>query len=455
MTVVPPPEPRLGWVDIVLVVVFLFGIYTTLTLPITSTIPLTCAPSGFAGLLLLWRMRDRLKPAHLAGLLLVIALFLLSILSASDLRFLGKRFTGWLQLTYSLVIGYALFVTLVNGERRQVANILLGFCIFIAVGCALEQYAGLRAVSDAVRERIYDARLVYAADLRDELFYGRVRPKLFTSEPSAVTFGYTHYAFMWLVVSAWRPRVKLLIYLIMMLIGIWLMPGPTLLLMLALAGPYIVLIIGRDWPDGVPSATRMLGGMAVAVVMVVGAFIVGTTVYSERFKKLSQGEDPSFFYRVVGPMLVAKEVVRIHPVAGAGLTAEPYIADDILNVFMNSSSFSSAWQFSRITDILTNYFWLHWIYLGAVWGLIMLAALSLWLRRLGVPSVLFCWAVFAILGQASGAYVGPKTWAVLLMAAAGAVLASRPPMPQQRAVRAGPYASVPALAAMSRARYGA
>ena len=75
--------------------------------------------------------------------------------------------------------------------------------------------------------------------------------------------------------------------------------------------------------------------------------------------------------------------------------------------------------------MLTNYFWLHWIYLGAVWGVIVLAALSLWLRMLGTASILYCWSVWVVLGQASGSYVGPKTWAVLLIGAATTILVSR------------------------------
>ncbi len=55
----------------------------------------------------------------------------------------------------------------------------------------------------------------------------------------------------------------------------------------------------------------------------------------------------------------------------------------------------------------------------------MFAALSVWLRMLGVPSVLYCWAVWLILGQASGSYVGPKTWAVLLIAAGTSILSTR------------------------------
>jgi hypothetical protein len=73
-----------------------------------------------------------------------------------------------------------------------------------------------------------------------------------------------------------------------------------------------------------------------------------------------------------------------------------------------------------------NYFWEHWIYLGLVWGLIVMAGVTVWLRVLGVPSPAFCWMVWAILGQASGAYVGPACWAVLFLAGAAAVLHQRP-----------------------------
>jgi len=121
-------------------------------------------------------------------------------------------------------------------------------------------------------------------------------------------------------------------------------------------------------------------------------------------------------------MLVAFNMFRDHPWAGAGLTGEPSIANNVMNIYMNSPSFPATLGISRVGDVLTNYFWTHWIYLSLVWGVICLAALSLWLRLLGVRSVLYCWTVWLILGQASGSYVGPKTWSVLLMAAAASIL---------------------------------
>ena len=57
--------------------------------------------------------------------------------------------------------------------------------------------------------------------------------------------------------------------------------------------------------------------------------------------------------------------------------------------------------------------------------MVMIAVITAWLRVLGVPSVAFCWGTWAILGQASGAYVGLTCWAVLFLAGVAAILHQR------------------------------
>jgi hypothetical protein len=108
---------------------------------------------------------------------------------------------------------------------------------------------------------------------------------------------------------------------------------------------------------------------------------------------------------------------------GIGLTGEPFIKEEVIDIYLNSPQFNYQWRIpTRTSEALTNYFWLHWIYLGVGCGLLTLIGLSLWLRVMGVPSVLFCWSTWVILGQAAGAYVGPRTWLILLVPAAAAVL---------------------------------
>jgi hypothetical protein len=411
---------RLDMLDCALVILFLIGLYSGITLQVSQKVPLTCAPSGVAGLWMLWRRRNEITQSHIAGLLLVELVFVGSILSAQDLNWLGKRTTGLLQLTYSLVIAYGMFLTLVRADRRQVAAILLSFCLTIIVGCALETWTGLREISDHVRAKLYNADYVYDADLRDQLLYGKIRPKLFTSEPSAVTFAYTHYCAVWLAISPWR--YKYVVYAGLLALAIIVLPGPTLMLMLLLAVPYLTFLAGgkqRTRPS------RMIGAVVLSSLIVVIAYVAGQTLFAARLHEMQAGKDASFFYRFTGPMLVAFDMFRHHPWAGSGLTGEPYIADRVLSVYMNSGQFSSAWQITKVADTLTNFFWLHWIYLGAVWGVIVIVALSAYLRLLGAASILYCWAVWTILGQASGSYVGPKTWAVFLIGAATTILVAR------------------------------
>lgn len=415
--VLPTGDRRLAWADMTLLVIFMIGIYLGVEIRVTPAIPLPAAPSGIAGLVLLWRRRNAIEPTHLAGLLGVVVVYLAACLSASDASFLAKRFTGLVQLIYSLVIGYALFLTLLEAGRRQLAGFFLGFCIVILVGCLLETYGGLRPISDAARLVLYDYG-IYESDLRDQLLYGHIRPKLFTSEPSAVTFGYTLFSFAWFVVSP--RRGKLLIFLLLLGVGLVVMPGPTLLLALPLLVPYYLFVD--------PNIRSRAGILLLSVLLLLAAGMLGMTVYAERLNHVLAGNDPSFFYREIGPALVALKVMTVYPWAGAGLTGEPFIADLVMNVFVASSQYSAAWKIDKIASALTNYFWLHWIYLGLVWGLIAIAGLSVWLRLLGVPSILFCWAVWVVFGQASGAYVGPKTWTVFLLAAGLSILLRRSPV---------------------------
>lgn len=414
-------DAGIDWFDMALIGLFLLGLYTNYTIQISAKVPFPSAPSGIAGIILLWRRREQISPAGFAGLVLVLASYLVSILCATDLSFLPRRMNGLIQLAYSIVIGYALFLTVTQASRRQIAGLFLGFAIVILVGCLLETYAGLRPISDAARNAIYRAG-VYENDLRDILYYNRVRPKFFASEPASVTFCYSLFVFVWMVVSRWRW--KLVLYVALVGLGLFAMPGPTLLLMLLLTVPYMMFLASRR--SGRLDVRQLLL-VAIGSMIFLGAFVVlANALFPVRLEEITSGNDPSFFYRVRGPALAAGNILTSYPLAGAGLTGEPFIENQVVNVYLRSSAYSAAWRaVSPATELLINYFWLHWIYLGLAWGLIMVAAITAWLLSIGVPSPAFCWMAWAILGQAAGAYVGPTCWAVLFLAGAAAVLHQR------------------------------
>jgi len=418
--VAPAARQGLTGFDLALICIFMAGLYTNYTIPISDKLPFPSAPAGLAGLIMLWRRRQSLGGKSVAGLVLVLLLYLLSILVAPNIAFLPRRFNGFVQLTYSILIGYGLFLTLAQGTRRQIARLFLCASLIILVGCLLETYGGLRPLSDSVRAALY-SRGLYEDDLRDTLLYGRVRPKFFASEPASVTFCFSLFTFVWFVVSQWR--LKLYAYVGLMALGIFAMPGPTLLLMLVLLFPYMLMLASRR--NGRFNTLRFLQVAIVGAFFALSFFVLVQVVFQKRFEQATQGDDPSFFYRVRGPAIAGIDVIEHMPL-GAGLTGEPFIASHILDLYVRSPHYSVGWRMVHpATELLINYFWCHWIYLGPFFGLLVIAAMSMWLRVLHVPSPAFCWMIWAVLGQASGAYVGPTCWAVLFLSAAAAVIHQR------------------------------
>jgi hypothetical protein len=415
------PKEGLNWVDMTLLVIFLLGIYLSISVQLTKTVPFPNAPSGIVGIIMLWRQRHRITQLHVNGFLLVFLIYLASVFAAPNaMQFFGKRFTGLVQITYSFVLGYAMFMTITQATRKQMAKVFLIFSVAIALGCLLENYAGLREVSNAFRRIAYKSTVFYDADIRDIIIYGRIRPKLFTSEPSYVTFAYAIFCFAWFMFSEWRW--KIVGYLAMVGAGQVVMPGPTLLLALAMVIPYELFMGGRSDSRGL-NVQRVFRVAIVALLLGILAVWIGMTFYSERLRLLQNHGDASFFFRETGPALVAKYVIENYSLAGVGLTGEQFVANAVVSVFQRSPAFAASWAtFYSIGDTLVNYFWLHWIYLGLIFGLLAIMGLYTWLRLLGVASPMFAWAIWAIMGQSLGAYVGPRTWFVFFLAAAGAAL---------------------------------
>ena len=425
-------EQGLGGIDMVLMILFLVGIYLNVSIQLSHRIPFPDAPAGLTALVMLWRQRHRVTQAHIAGLAIVFLVYFASMFFApKPMQFFGKRFTGLVQLTYSLVLGYSFFLVLTQASRRQLARVFMSFCLVLIVGCLLETYGGLRPISDKFRNLMFPG-YVYAADLRDQQLYGRIRPKFFTSEPSYLTFAYTVFLFAWFMASEWRW--KFLGYVGLIGIGQFAMPGPTLLLSLALAVPYELFLGGHSKRTGLNYQRVFKVGLLVAILGVLFVTI-GLSLYGARLNLVSSGRDASFFVRETGPALLARYVAVHYPFAGIGLTSEITIGNQMLSVYETSPAFYGGWAVSNPEAMLTNYFWTHWIYLGVVFGVIAIAAVTWWLRILKVPSPLFSWVIWAIMGQSMGAYVAPRSWFVLFLAAAGAVLHQRvtraTPVPRQ------------------------
>jgi hypothetical protein len=426
---------RPDMLDSVLVLVFLLGIYMELALQLSPTVPLPNVLAGLAAMALLLRHPDWVEERQVVALFSVVLLLLASIFCAENFGFFKSRLTGLIQMTYSLILGYALFIALIRYDRDRLARLFLYFCLFIIVGTALENYTPFRAVSDTVREHVFSSG-VYNADARDQLLYGRIRPKLFTSEPSAVSFAFALFSLCWYLLSTWRW--KFAAYLAIIAMAYFLIRGPTLLLGLVLVGPCEILqSTPRTIADGGRFARMAAIGACTALLMMIAGWAV-TSLYSTRFSEIMSGSDPSFFYREIGPALAAFDSIRHHPIAGIGLTGEDLFGERLVSIFATSSAFDPAWPMDGNGQSLNNYFWLHWMYLGLGWGIGILAAISWYMRRLGTRNVMLCWIIWAVFGQASGAYVSPKPWAVLMLACAITALRHHYPASHRSTTRLPP-----------------
>lgn len=411
---------RADALDSFLVIVFLIGIYLEYAPPLAAGVPLPAAPAGAAGLILLLRHHDWIEERQLFTLLVVLGLYLASTLFVPETQYLSERLKGFLQISYSFVIGYGLFITLLRFDRQRLGRIFLAFCFFILIGCALENYTSFRAISDSVRAKLFQSFL-YDAQLRDETLYGGIRPKLFSSEPSYVAYALTLYAFAWYILSPWR--LKFFGYLALLGCGMFLVRSPTLVLGGMLIIPYELLLAGRSAFGRTGSADMALAKVIVLSILAVAAIAVaGDRFFGERMNLITSANDISFFYRIIGPALVGWDTIINRPIAGAGLTGEEAIATRVSQLYVTSSAYAAEWQLAKVNEVLTNFFWHHWIYLGLAWGLVMLAAITRLLRSLHAPSIALCWIAWAVFGQASGAYVSPKPWATLLIVCAASIL---------------------------------
>jgi len=204
--------------------------------------------------------------------------------------------------------------------------------------------------------------------------------------------------------------------------------------MLVMVLPYMLFLASRK--NGRLDIMKLLRVAVLAIFFLCAAIIAGQSVFSARLKDISAGNDPSFFYRVQGPAIAGMDALFSLPLAGAGLTGEPYVEPHVIQLYARSPAYSTAWRaVSPATELVVNYFWMHWLYLGLFFGLVIAFALTSWFYALGVPSMAFCWMVWAILGQASGAYVGPTCWAVLFLTGAAAILHQRADAAGERRAR--------------------
>jgi len=96
--------------------------------------------------------------------------------------------------------------------------------------------------------------------------------------------------------------------------------------------------------------------------------VLGQSLFAARLKEATSATIRASFYRVQARFWRPSTWHAATPLAGTGLTGEPFIEREVVNIYVRSPDYSARWQVvTPATELLINYFWLHGIYLGVFW----------------------------------------------------------------------------------------
>ncbi len=325
----------------------------------------------------------------------------------SPFLFWMERFRGYIYLCYSIALSYGLFLELQRWPAHKINALFGGASIVILIGCLLENYSGVKYLSDQFRHIVFQSNL-YESDLRDLLYYGQIRPKLFTNEPSYVALFLTLSLLIWLMLSTFRH--KYIIYLILSALGMYLIRSPILLLTITNASLYFLF---NDYRRYSPQKQYLALSVSVLISLAM-FFFVFVPLLSGRIQSLRKQKDDSFKLRVTLPMKVAFNTLLQYPAMGIGISGTEVIEESTYELFKNNLS-----NPNRLKDVtkskIFNPFWMHWLFLGLIGGL--LATLSLFglSSSLGVRHPVFCWIVICSFSPALGGYVTVRCWTFLFL----------------------------------------
>lgn len=398
-----------------LVLFHLFSVYLAVPLPLGAGVYFPVAALLITTPLLLALNWSRLPTASTGWWIVLVASAALTLFFAPRPgEFFFARLNGLVLWTFSTLSAYALIVELVHWPRERIARVMLYFSVAILIGCLLEVFGGLRPISDAFRSVAFPAGEARWRD-RDLEIAGFERPKLFTSEPSDVAKFFTLATFVWVALSRWPGRHP--VGALLCVAGTALTRSPIVILLLPLQA--LLLALGQPLMKGPRLLSRPLVA-AVVVVLAIGATGAGALLLAARISQAASGEDASSLIRIVAPVAIAAETLVASPWWGAGISGTESVEEAIVAGYELAGIASLVDGAAEASDVVlanqvNNAFWLHWINLGLLGGLIALAALRQFMLSLGARRTLLAFAAVFVFANTMGAAHAPYFWAYVAM----------------------------------------
>lgn len=417
------PRPRavadqINIVDSLPLILHLCGLYVAVPIPLPGGIQFPVATTLVTVPLLLALNAYSIRVPHVAWIAALVAVAGLTLVFAPNASgFLIPRLKGLLLWTFSIVGAYALMLEMIRWPRDRLAKLMLAFCLAILAGCLLEIFGGLRAISDAFRRLAFPmGELTFRQ--RDLEIAGFERPRLFTSEPSDVAKFFLLASLAWVVLAT--SRAKHVIGLTLCLAATALTRSPIAVLLLPLQG--LVLVLGKPLIRRPRLVSRPI---FVAALAVIGLAALGGAagLIAQRITQVAGGRDPSSVIRIVVPVVVAAETLESSPWWGAGISGTEAIEDSIVVGYELAGVASLADPTAidphmTLANIVGNAFWLHWINLGLLGGVLAIWILRGLMKSLGVRRVGFAFAAIFVFSQTMGAAHGPYFWSYIAVCVA-------------------------------------
>ena len=399
-----------------LFLLYFFGVYSEFHLYSGSSILFPFVVShlaGVASILLAWRRFSSLLTSMIVAIAVVDIVSLPPLLVLAEDAAFVEQIRSLIQLNVSMVSGCGAFISLLSLGREFARRMFFTIATFILVVSVFEVYLGGHDVMVAINNVLYSWRPLgaYVDNGRDIALWGAVRPLVFSTEPSLVGIWSSTCLGLYLILSerTWR---NFAVYGGMVLATLIVCRSPTSGV-IAYATVIFLAINSRN-------AALYLSGLLVLPVL-----LYVTLAYSPFYMRaVSYAEQASFFARLIAPYLFTLDVFANWPFFGIGVGAVDLFRGDVLAVWSKAGIFSSQpFAATWVTgDLLTNSFFWHWIYFGAVGGLVVLLSLTRAIRAAGVRNWWLVIAPTAICWQTVGGYVDARTWIFFFLYMAAAVL---------------------------------
>lgn len=401
-------------IDIFFSFIFLFGLYSGISLYITDELFIPYILCGISAIYFFIMSLNDLKVYQLSPVVYLAVITFIGIIFSDQMsEYFVERFKGFVQLFYSIIISFVFYLNLKKWKPRAVCSLFLVFIILILIGTFFEIFTDFKEVSDDFRDKIFKGNL-YDADLRDIYFYGMIRPKLFTEEPSHVAKFYLICLFVWFSLS--ENKVRYIIMLLFTVLGIVLIRSHLVLIIIP-----ITIIVEAFYRKKVKfyvqNKYKVLAvdkSFAILVILVAIILILSINIIiDKRVNQIISGDDESFKIRFTGPIIIAFEVLKKYPLLGAGISGKEVIEEIINNVYYKIDvKYFSVYSFS--TNIIMSFF----IYYGVLGGILFGFGIYIFIKRQKIEQIKYLFIIFIMYSQTMGGFVSMRPWGYLFIIAA-------------------------------------